>query len=214
MYTGYIANKIFLKLIMILVTKPLDQSYELKALFIKEKLDFVLFPAFEIKKITTNNITKSYDIVIFISVNAVIYASDYLQLIKENANKIFAVGPATAAMLAKYNIIVDIYPKDEPSSKKLLELVKYKLIKDKKILIVRGRGGLETLKDKLKKDNEVDYLEVYDRTMLDVTSLHKESIRKFFACKKGIILANSNQTLLNTMAIVAKINVDYIEDFK
>ena len=135
---------------MILVTKPLDQSYELKALFIKEKLDFVLFPAFEIKKITTNNITKSYDIVIFISVNAVIYASDYLQLIKENANKIFAVGPATAAMLAKYNIIVDIYPKDEPSSKKLLELVKYKLIKDKKILIVRGRGGLETLKDKLK----------------------------------------------------------------
>lgn len=199
---------------MILITRPLAQTDELQALFNQAKLDFAFFPAFEIKNITIKSPIKSYDMAIFISVNAVIYASDYLQTITNNTKKIFAIGPATASMLAKYNITVDAYVKYNPSSESLLELVKYREIKDKKILIIRGIGGLEILKTKLQKYNIVDYLEVYDRMMLNVTKLHQESIKKFFNAKKAIITINSKQTLLNVLAIIKAINPAYIIDFK
>lgn len=199
---------------MILVTKALNQIDELQDLLIQEKLEFVLFPAFEIKKITNKNVTKYYDITIFISSNAVIYAKDYLDSITSNSKKIFAVGPETAKTLNNYNIKTDLYPKKQPSSEKLLELANYKSMQNKKILIVRGKGGLETLKNSLKVNNEVEYLEVYDRIPLDLTNLHVESIKKFFNSEKNIAWINSNQTLLNTLFMITKIDQSYTKRFK
>ena len=59
---------------MVLLTRPLVQSKNLQSLLNEASLEYVLFPAFDINKIDTVAPSQSYDVVIFISVNAVIYA--------------------------------------------------------------------------------------------------------------------------------------------
>jgi uroporphyrinogen-III synthase len=82
---------------------------------------------------------------------------------------------------------------------------------DKKILIVRGKGGSETLKNSLKVLNHIDYLEVYRRTACEVSSLHIESIERFMQTPDGIVIANSVESLFNVVKLVKEIR-SYHED--
>ena len=54
-------------------------------------IDFALFPAFEIKKLKPLVLKQNYDVIIFISVNAVIYAEEYFNKLFSEPLKIFAV---------------------------------------------------------------------------------------------------------------------------
>ena len=60
-------------LFVVLLTRPLKQSKNLQSLLNEASLEYVLFPAFEINKIDTVVPNETYDVIIFISVNAVIY---------------------------------------------------------------------------------------------------------------------------------------------
>ena len=62
----------------------------------KASLEYVLFPAFEINKIDTVVPSQHYDVIIFISVNAVIYSEEYFSQLFVEPLKVFAVGPITA----------------------------------------------------------------------------------------------------------------------
>ena len=81
---------------MVLLTRPLSQVENLQSLLEDSDLDYVLFPAFEIKKIDTVVPGQTYDVIIFISVNAVIYSEEYFSQLFVEPYKIFAVGPTTA----------------------------------------------------------------------------------------------------------------------
>ena len=151
---------------MILVTRPLAQVDKLQILLKEAGLDYALFPAFEIKKLMPKLPSASYDVIIFISVNAVIYAHEYLPQLLARDQKIFAVGPTTADKLMAVGVQVDAHPKKNASSEALLELDECQSIINKRVLIVRGRGGVETLKNELESSNQVDYLEVYVRRVL------------------------------------------------
>ena len=200
---------------MILVTRPLAQVDKLQILLKEENLDYALFPAFEVNKLIPNMPREFYDLIIFISVNAVIYAHEYLPQLLAKNQKIFAVGPITANKLMSVGVRVDAYPKENASSDSLLALEECKSIKDKRILIVRGQGGAETLKTELELyNNYVDYLEVYERIRLDVSELHHQSIEIFMQAEHGIVLANSNQTLLNTVFLVESIEPNRVNRFK
>jgi len=199
---------------VILVTRPLAQVDKLQILFKKANLDYVLFPAFEVRKLTPKIRSEGYDIIIFISVNAVIYAHEYLPQLLAKYQKIFAVGPTTANKLLSVGVMVDAYPKKNASSKALLALDPCQSINQKNILIIRGRGGAETLKNELEASNQVDYLEVYERRMLDASPLHRKSIERFMKSDDGVVLGNSNQTLSNTLSLVEFINPDYVPRFK
>lgn len=198
---------------MILVTRPLAQVEKLEILLNAANLDYALFPAFEIKKLIPATPLESYDIIIFISVNAVIYAHEYLPELLAKNQKIFAVGPTTANKLKSIGVYVDSYPRENASSAALLALTECQSISGKKILIVRGQGGSETLKNALDCSNQVEYLEVYERKILAVNELHKQSLERFMK-EGGIVLANSNQTLSNTLSLVESINPNHIESFK
>ena len=62
---------------MVLLTRPLKQSKNLQLLLNEASLEYVLFPSFEINKVDTVMPSETYDVIIFISVNAVIYSEEY-----------------------------------------------------------------------------------------------------------------------------------------
>ena len=196
---------------MVLLTRPLSQVGNLQSLLEGSDLDYVLFPALEINKIDTAVPSESYEVIIFISVNAVIYAEEYFSQLFVEPLKIFAVGPTTAKKLTDKGIKVNAYPLENPSSQELLLMPECGNLSDKKILIVRGKGGSETLKNSLKAMNQVDYLEVYRRTACKVSRLHVESIERFMQTPDGIVIANSVDSLFNVVKLVKEIR-SYHED--
>ena len=196
---------------MILITRPIAQTENLKMLLEASDIEYAFFPAFEVKKINNGVLSQKYDVIIFISVNAVNYAEDYFKKLFASSLKVFAVGPITAKRLINKDIKVDCFPKVNASSKELLAMQECSELIDKKILIVRGKGGSETLKNNLKKLNQVDYLEVYERLPCELTKLHTESIEVFLNSPKGVLMASSNESLSN---IVRLLNLDSPDNFK
>ena len=64
---------------MLLITRPLAQTNNLELLLEANGIDYALFPAFEVKKLKPIAIRQQYDVIIFISVNAVNYAEEYFK---------------------------------------------------------------------------------------------------------------------------------------
>ena len=199
---------------MVLLTRPLVQSKNLQSLLNEASLEYVLFPAFEINKIDTEVPSQRYDVVIFISVNAVIYSEEYFSQLFVEPLKIFAVGPTTAKKLIDKGVKVDSYPLENASSKELLLMPECEELSDKKVLIVRGKGGSETLKNALKVRNQVDYFEVYRRTACKVSRLHIESIERFMETPDGIVIANSVESLFNVVKLVKEIRSYHVDQLK
>ena len=119
---------------MILITRPLAQSENLQSLLNGLELDYELFPAFEINKINTKTSGQQYDVIIFISTNAVKYAEEYFKELFIKPFKVFAVGSITAKKLIDRGIQVDCYPKNNASSNELLAMPDCEGLKNKKIL--------------------------------------------------------------------------------
>ena len=199
---------------MVLVTRPLSQVGNLQSLLEDSDLDYVLFPSLEINKIDTVVPSQRYDVIIFISVNAVIYSEEYFSQLFVEPLKVFAVGPITAKKLTDKGVKVDAYPLENASSNELLAMSECSELADKKVLIVRGKGGSETLKNSLKVMNQVDYLEVYRRTRCKVSRLHVESIERFMQTLDGIVIANSVESLFNVVKLVKEIRPYHEEQLK
>lgn len=189
----------------ILLTRPLNQVKNLQKLVLDSNNKPILFPTLLTSSIASCPVNKTYDVVIFISVNAVDYGIKILKNI--NYSKIFAVGGATARKLIKNHIIVDDFPRTKPSSESLLSIESVSKLASKNILIFRGKGGRETLKNGLTKNsNTVEYLEVYQRNICQVSDLHKKSIKEFFTKKSGFISITSIDSLKALLDIVNKID--------
>ena len=157
---------------------------------------------------------QQYDVIIFISTNAVKYAEEYFKELFIKPFKVFAVGPVTAKELIDKGIQVDCYPKNNASSNALLAMPDCEGLKNKKILIVRGRGGSETLKNSLQLMNQVDYLEVYERTPCELTSHHIESIERFLGSPDGTVIANSIESLSNIIQLVKDVSFSHFDKLK
>ncbi len=82
---------------------------------------------------------------------------------------------------------------------------------NKKILIVRGKGGSETLKNNLSISNQVDYFEVYKRVQCELTVQHNESLEMFMSYPDGFLIATSEESLVNVMRLVESISSDFIQ---
>ena len=199
---------------MVLLTRPLSQTTNLQSLLDDSDLDYVLFPALEINKVNAVLTNQRYDVIIFISVNAVIYSEEYFSQLFVEPLKVFAVGPTTAKKLTDKGVKVEAYPLENASSQELLAMPECGELTDKKILIVRGKGGSQTLKNSLKEMNQVDYLEVYKRTPCEVSRLHVESIERFMQTPDGMVIANSVESLFNVVKLVKEIRPYHAEQLK
>lgn len=117
----------------------------------------------------------SYDLLIFISPNAVKYAMPVLQAIP-GAVRVAAVGQSSAQSLRKLGIRHVIAPADRFDSEALLALPELQNISGSRIAILRGDGGRELLGDTLKaRGAQIEYVTCYQRSKpaLDTDGLLK-----------------------------------------
>jgi len=127
-----------------------------------------LLPTLEIKAREVALCTQAYELLIFTSVNAVKHGSQLLAAQLELANTngvpplIAVIGTATAAALTQLGHRVDITPKMMSSEGLLAEPALQ--VASQRVLIVRGQGGRELLRETLtQRGCTVEVCEVYER---------------------------------------------------
>lgn len=199
----------------VLITRPLHQAQSLKSLLENDDHNGLLFPTLKIKKLIVDVEINNYDALIFISKNSVKYAIEQITFPQNRTFKVFAVGAATANKLKDCGIEVDCHPRENASSENLLSTPIVSQMENKKILIVRGKGGRETLKLGLSaKHNYVDYLEVYERAECEVSDVHIESIEKLLNNQNSVLTITSIESLLAMLNIVKKIDHNCLDKIK
>jgi uroporphyrinogen-III synthase len=151
----------------ILVTRPAAQSISLCARINALGGVAIAFPTIDIESLNAQAPTQSFDCVIFVSANAVEHGLQYVA----NTAAIAAIGPATAKALVDAKRSVDYLAPSPYNSEALLGLPEFNDVAGKRILIVRGEGGRETLHDTLvERGAEVQYINVYRRVRAQPTS--------------------------------------------
>ncbi len=190
----------------ILLTRALSQVQPLQNLMSEQGYQPVLFPSLVINPLYNTPLKTHYDALIFISANAVEYGLTVLKTLNHQTTQIFAVGAATAKKLEQYGIKVTDFPPQKASSEALLALDKIQALHNCSILIFRGKGGRETLKEGLEQNNSVEYIEVYQRVLCSITTKHRDSLSAFLQNGKGIITATSVENLTALLSMVEQID--------
>lgn len=169
-----------LKNIRVMVTRPVEQAAGLIEQINHAGGQASNFPTLEIQASTDVEsverckFVSGYDWVIFISQNAVRYSLSLLPIsawpLRTN---IAAVGPTTSNALQQAGLQVNRQPDNAMNSEALLVKFTDEQLTGKKILIIRGVGGRETLANGLRSMGaKVDYAEVYSRHCPDHDQEH------------------------------------------
>ena len=132
------------------------------------------------------------NIVIFISPNAVAFAHGQQLLGSLGAQYILAPGQGTAKMLYEAGIDQVTTPQSGSDSEALLRLDVLSRVSGRRVCIVRGQGGRETLRETLlARGASVKYIEVYRRTKAFGA---KVNISRAFAQGVDVMVAHSGET--------------------
>ena len=156
------------------VTRPAQQAGELCRMIAQRQGAPVLLPTLVIRPVSADVCSADNrqwlaraDIIIFISKNAVVHACDlFLNLVDMLRDKTaLAVGQATARCLSELGFR-QVGQVGSGGSDALLRLpvLSAEQVRGKRVVIVRGQGGRETLRSTLlARGAEAGYLEVYRR---------------------------------------------------
>jgi len=155
-------------------TRPAQQADALSKGIKAAGGDVLLFPTIEIQPLVLNQENKQkiqqlhqFDIIIFISPNAVNFG--LTQILAETALPkeilLATIGQGSAKSLAdQLGRQPDIVPSENFNSEGLLATKVLQNVESKRILIIRGEGGREHLKQTLQsRGAQVEYLNVYRR---------------------------------------------------
>lgn len=154
-----------------------------------------------------------YDVVLFISTNAVAFGLALLDEVQTQALRqgctIGAIGKKTAQALQHHHIPVCLVPDNGYTSEDLLALPVLQDLTSRRVLIVRGKGGRETLATTLNQRGAVvDYANVYQRVCPPVNP----SVLKQHHDQQqlDIIAVTSGEGLQNLLVILE--NPDWIKN--
>ncbi|MCW8956583.1 MAG: uroporphyrinogen-III synthase [Gammaproteobacteria bacterium] len=164
-----------LKDLTVLVTRPAQQSHHFIQMLEQAGAQVIACPTIEIQPSISNDALTSklqqiadYQILIFISANAVTHALKWLQPDQLKTQAVAAIGQSTGRALIEHGFNLSLQASSGYTTEHLLELdeLQHSAIAGKKILIVRGEGGREQLAESLTERGAlVDYAEVYRRTI-------------------------------------------------
>lgn len=169
----------------LLVTRPAAQSARLCALLEAAGYEAICLPAIEILDPVNlyaleavSDELGSYDLVVFVSVNAVKKGVEFVLDRREwpEETGIATVGARSAEALLPYGLSTDYVPEHPFNSEALLALDELQDMAGQRVAIFRGNGGREYLYDVLtERGAEVDYVEVYQRAcpVVDATAMLK-----------------------------------------
>ncbi len=155
----------------VLVTRPAGRSQTLCELIERARGRPVSFPAMEIvppedpeRAARVLAQAASADLLIFVSANAVTHAFPLLPEILPAETAVAAVGGATARALEEAGLEPDLVPRERFDSEGLLALPQLQKMAGRRVIIVRGEGGREALREALEaRGAAVVYAEVYRR---------------------------------------------------
>ena len=156
----------------IVITRPEHQALELSKKLLKVGGCPIHFPLIEIQTNIDSPSVKQqlnklpdYDLIIFVSANAVEQTFNYIDTNKLASSKIASVGKKTAKSLIHRGITVDFCPEQLFNSEALLAMPGFQqFAREKHVAIIRGEGGREHLRKELMKTGAiVDYIDVYRR---------------------------------------------------
>lgn len=167
---------------VVLVTRPEHQQSGFVRLLQENTAQAFSFPTIEIKPVCVTeqlNIIlrkiNEFDLLVFVSANAVVYATKLLQQLDLSINSIEAeiavIGSATSQEAVKAGFKINYQPETGYNSEALLGLsdMQEAAISGKQVLIFRGIGGLEDLANGLRQRGAVTaYAEVYQRVIPDI----------------------------------------------
>jgi len=189
----------------VLVTRPTGQADRLCRMLEAAGYAAIPMPAMEIVAPldsswleTVLDELDSYDMAVFVSVNAVNMGLEFILNERDWPEHmlIATVGARSAEALLKYGLSVDFVPEHRFNSEALLALDDLQDMSGQRVAVFRGNGGREYLHDTLtERGAEVDYAEVYRRVcpVVDAKSMLKLLQPEFLFC----ITVNSNETLQN-----------------
>ena len=143
-----------------------------------------------------------FDFAIFISPTAVLKTFSKLKKSWPIHIKVFAIGQGTAKALMSQGISKVIFPTSF-CSEALLEMETLKNVKNKKIIIFRGKGGRPLLGHALEAQGAcVSHAVVYERKM-PVISREKQ-LKLWKATRIDAIVVSSQEALENMISLVGK----------
>ena len=167
----------------IVITRPVSQAAGLESLIAQNGGRPILLPTIEILEVEDRSALDavvdrldSYDLAIFISPSAVAKGWDAIRARRSFPLqlKVAAVGGGSAAALEALGIDRVIAPEEGADSESLLRLPQLQGVAGQRIVIFRGSGGREFLRDTLiSRGASVDYAECYRRArpLIDVAKL-------------------------------------------
>jgi len=211
------------KKIALISTRPLKTNLQLSDELKKSEIKLLSFPLTEIHPLNNYQIfdgvienIKTYQHIIFISTNAVHF---FLERVKKLSlqipkNLIFSsIGPTTKLLLQK-KLSVDVHsPIKTFDSEHLLKEKIYNNVEGQKILIIRGKGGRETLKNVLEeKGATVNYGECYVRKYVDIDLIQlKNDLVNYH---HQFILFSSTNSAKHFIDQLHNIETDWLQNIK
>jgi uroporphyrinogen-III synthase len=190
----------------VLVTRPAVQCAALCAEIERHGGNAIAFPAVEIEPVALQATVASvdYDLVVFLSVNAVEHGAR--QIARSGHTRIAAIGRATAAALAAAELAADIVPDAGFTSEALLAHPQLQLTSGARVLIVRGEGGRELLKETFVAHGmAVETREVYRRVRPNVDAGRVAEVEARWSDQGiDVVTATSIETLQNLQALLTE----------
>jgi uroporphyrinogen-III synthase len=190
----------------VLVTRPAAQCAVLCEEIERQGGSAIAFPAVEIEPVAvqTTVAAADYDLVVFVSVNAVEHGAR--QVTKNERTRIAAIGRATAAALAAAELAADIVPQAGFTSEALLAHPQLQLTNGARVLIVRGEGGRELLRDTFVEHGmSVETREVYRRVRPNVDAAKIAEVEARWSDEGiDVVTATSIETLQNLQALLTE----------
>ena len=157
--------------VRVLVTRPAEQARALARRIQAEGGEAVVFPVLTIEPEpdlaavrAAIGPVRDYDVVVFVSPNAVAHGHALLDAQSDRAPRIAAIGPSTALALEARGVTVTIRPAAGYTSETLLAEPGLRELRGQRALIVRGGSGRELLAETLRaRGATVAYADVYRR---------------------------------------------------
>ncbi len=154
------------------ITRPAHQAESFQLKLEAVGANTILFPLIEIAPPDDLVLVKkqlgdlqNYDLVIFVSANAVEQTFKYIDTAQLALLTIATTGRKTASALESAGVKIDFFPTEIFNSEALLAIPNFKsFCEGKNIAIIRGEGGRDLLRDELLKNaHSVDYINTYQR---------------------------------------------------
>ncbi|MGE4348521.1 MAG: uroporphyrinogen-III synthase [Candidatus Berkiella sp.] len=204
----------------LIITRPQKQSKAWIDYLIQHQVDYLCFPALEIKSLHTiwdeyqYEMLKKADILIITSPNCIYSAPPaLLQQLQKNTFKIVTLGQGTSNALKQHGILPFLTAPDGTTSESLLALAFFQPEKmhNKKIVILSGQGGRRYLDENLQQRHaQVHRIALYQR--ICPVGDPSETIAAIQRCLRPIFVITSQEALINIIQLYPESALSWLKD--